>query len=177
MKPKIEQLLCWLFRRQDYIDSSSLDFSIVYKTTWDKHDAPQRATTHLWHIRQKTTWAIQHSLVTSTVFRGTPRHAKTLIKILLFSNVYAQEGGIICRFQRQDARCRRRNENTPCTNTKLRQSSTNLPRIYYKITHRQPAVGSSSPSLLLEPLPPLASSSSTTSCGFTVMCTTFGFSR
>jgi hypothetical protein len=46
----------------------------------------------------------------------------------------------------------------------------------YKITQRQPAVGSSSPSRLFAPLPPLASSSSTTSCGFTVICTTFGFS-
>jgi hypothetical protein len=46
----------------------------------------------------------------------------------------------------------------------------------YNMTQRQPAVGSSSPSLLFAPLPPLASSSSTTSCGFTVMCTTFGFS-
>lgn len=46
----------------------------------------------------------------------------------------------------------------------------------YKITQRQPAVGSSSPSLRLAPLPPLASSSSTTSCGLTVMWTTFGFS-
>jgi hypothetical protein len=46
----------------------------------------------------------------------------------------------------------------------------------YNITQRQPAVASSSPSLLLPPLPILASSSSTTSCGLTVMWTTFGVS-
>jgi hypothetical protein len=47
---------------------------------------------------------------------------------------------------------------------------------FYNMTQRQPAVGSSSPSLLFVPLPVFASSSSTTSCGLTVIWTTFGFS-